>query len=230
VAAGKSLLRRGYDALALVAVLHLLAVAGAGAYAIGTGLIDRPSAVRAWNVLRGRESPQSQVPPASSVSAPPTAATASPEIQTTEDLLVLRRQADRIKTELDQQLALVQSIMLKVANEREALDRENVEAAVRTQRGHDLDPDTLKQQRQEGFAKQVEIIEGLEPKVALEHLVNLEDVDEAAKLLAAMDARKVQKIVGAAKTPDRVKRIQTIVRRIQDVIPMRTAASDVQEP
>ena len=91
-----------------------------------------------------------------------------------------RREAERTKVELNQQLALVQSMMLKVSNEREAFKKERLSVSEQAN-------DSVRVRRNEGFKKQVEIYDGLAPKVALEHLLALEDSDQAAKILMELD-------------------------------------------
>ncbi len=229
----KSMLRRMYDWLALLAVLHAVGLVGAVAYAYSTGAIDASKFPRAWSLLRGRDAETGKLQNAETKTAHAGDTKSSEDMQTDarmpEDLQILRRESERTSVELNQQLALVKSMMLKVTTEREAFRKEQEEAAARAKRETQEGPESLRRAQAAGFKKQVEIFEGLEPKVALEHLLGLQDPDEAAKLLAVMDSRKVQKIVAAAKTPERSQKMGTILQRVQDMAPSSAAETEIQE-
>jgi hypothetical protein len=233
----RSALRRAYDGLALFSVLHLVAVGGILAYAVWSGVLDGPALERVAMALRGAlpSEPRApargtdgrtndlRTPEETKSSAKDVSATETPVISSTQELDVYRREAERIRIELDQQLALVNAALLKVTKEREAFHREREALAQK-------DDEALLARRAEGFKKQVEILEGLAPKVALEHVLGIEDPDEAARLLAAMDPRKVRRVVEAAKSPKDLQRMRAIVQRVQDAAPQSPDALTQAEP
>ncbi len=131
---------------------------------------------------------------------------------TPTDVEALRLEAERIKTELDQRLALNNSIMLRVMTEREAFKREQLAATKRQQ--------TAAAKRGEaGFRKQIAIYEGLPPKLAVRHLLDLNDPNEAARLLLELDTSQAKKIVESARRGEDMVKMEEILRRVRDVSP-----------
>ncbi len=128
------------------------------------------------------------------------------------DLDIIRLESERVKAELDQRLALNNSILLKVASEREAFQRERQAVVDREKAGK---PDD----RGEGFAKQVAIFENLTPKVAIEHLLAMTDPDDAARVLITLEPRKAKAIIEAAKREDQSTKMKDILRRVRAVTP-----------
>lgn len=213
-----SVLRRAYDAVALFALLNLLAGGGVGVYLMAAGVMDREKIRRITAVLRGEDQVDETRPDAESSELPPEPAEPALAkdaiVQSQMDLEIMRREAERIKAELDQRLALNNSIMLRVMTEREAF-RQECDAAARREKAASLE------RHKQGFEKQVEIYEGLAPKVAVEHLLGLADADEAARLLLEMNTRKAKKIVEAAKRPDQMQQMRVILQRLREVAPDR---------
>jgi len=224
-----SILKRAHHGLSLFAVLQLLLLGGLVGYMTATGVVDMPKLKRIGAILRGDE-PQAPCQPvaASTSIAPKDRSTEGPsqeemDIESPTDLEIMRLEAERIKVEVDQRLVLVQSIMLKVTSDREALQKERQIMAER-QDG------AAAARRRDGIRKQVEIFEGLSAKVAVEHLLGIEDPDEAARLLVAIDMRKAQEIIKAAKRGDPLKRMQTILQRVREVAPEQSATLERESP
>jgi hypothetical protein len=215
-----SIFKRVYDGVALFALLNLFVVGGLLTYLIATGSVDGEKIHRIAQVLQGEEEVEKSEPVTEPVTVPvepvepATAADAIAESQM--QLEIMRREADRIKTELDQRLALNNSIMLRVMAEREAFQAEQSQAAAREEAAN-------RERETEGFEKQVRIYEGLAPKVAVEHLLGLQNPDEAARLLLEMDTRKAKKIVEAAKRPDQLRQMKLILQRLREVAPDRSS-------
>jgi hypothetical protein len=212
-----SIFRRAYDGLALFAMLNLVVVGGLGAYLIGSGVADTEKIRRVAAVLRGEDESDvdAETPPAPAEAVVPVAADDSVAMSQM-DLEIMRREAERIKAELDQRLALNNGIMLKVMTEREAFRKERDAEAKRKEIAS-------QEQNREGFAKQIEIYEGLMPKVAVEHLLSLPEADEAARILLEMDTRKAKKIVEAAKRPEHMQQMKVILQRLREVAPDRSS-------
>ncbi|MFH1110349.1 MAG: hypothetical protein V1790_14305 [Planctomycetota bacterium] len=211
--------RRGYDAVALFALLNMAALVGVVGYLVGTGAVDGEKVRKAALVLRGEPLSVSQAQgeeskPASAVAKP--ASSKESSVESEEELEIAHRESERIKAELEQRLALNNSILLKVRTEREAFQKERETATKQEQASANV-------QREEGFRKQVAIMEALSPKVAIQHLLGLSDSDEAAKILMAMETGKAKKIVESAKRGDEMTQMKRILQRVREAAPSRLA-------
>ncbi len=218
------LFRRIYDGAALFALLNMVALTGMIAYLAGFGVVDGPKLRAAALALRGVPLAAPKAPSSEALQPKPDAppAAVAQGVETEVDAEIAYRDADRIKTELRQRLALNNSILLRVREEREALKLERESAAQQTQAA-------AAAQRDEGFRKQVEIFEALSPKVALQHLLSMPDVVEAAKILMTLDTAKARKIVESAKRGDEMNQMKTILQKVREVAPTRVAALNADE-
>ncbi|MFQ5461723.1 MAG: hypothetical protein ACE5E5_03755 [Phycisphaerae bacterium] len=213
-----SMMRRTYDAVAMFAVLNLAAMLGFVGYLIASKTITGPRLRAMVEYVHNAETPPGEdgTEASDQPAAEPAAAQAAPNPQpvglTAE---IMRREAERIKAELDQRLALNNSILLRITKEREAFEREQaLEAARREQ---------AKEERETvGFSKQVAIFEALASKVAIKHLLSMPDQEDAAGMLLAIDTRKAKKIIEAAKTPDEMRRMQLILQTLRDLAPAKS--------
>ncbi len=223
---GPSTVKRVYDIVALFALLHVIAVFALGSFLIGTGALDSQKVRRMAAVLRGDDAAQEE---SKTPEEPPPTGTATPTGQkdivaeSQMDIEIMRREGERIKAELDQRLALNNSILLRVMTERERFRRERDEEARRQEAAG-------KQRREEGFKKQLAIYESLAPKVAVEHLLAMSDPDEAARILLEMATRKAKKIVEVAKRGDQMGKMKVILRRVREVAPDRSQELETGGP
>jgi len=213
--ANPSLLRRTYDSVALVTLLNVIGVAALVGFLVNSGALSGPKLREMIRVARG-EGVVIDAYGAARVAPDPEQGTTDRNVDraslTPTDVESLRLEAERIKTELDQRLALNNSIMLRVMTEREAFKREQQAAAKRQQ--------VAAARRDEaGFRKQIAIYEGLPPKLAVQHLLDLNDPDEAARLLLELDASQAKKIVESAKRGEDMAKMEEILRRVRDVSP-----------
>lgn len=223
-----SILRRAYDAVALFALLNILGVGALIALLASSGTVDLKKVRTIVAILRGAE----LVPVATDEPTETTGVVTDEETpgravdvvaKSQIDMEILRREAERIKTELDQRLALNNSILLRVTTERERFQREV------DQSRQQLESST-QQRREEGFQKQIAIYESLSPKVAVEHLLALPDIDEAAKVLLEIQTRKAKKIVESAKRADQMAKMKLILRRVREVAPDRSVEFEAEGP
>lgn len=224
--AAPGMLRRMYDIVALFVLINTLAFGGLAAYLVGSGTVDVAKLRRVAAVLRGdgEESTTAEKEVGPQVTSNTSATAASPEVDNADledqgDVEVLHREAERIKVELGQRLALNNSILLKVRTEREAFKAERAAA-------HLEDQNEAALRRDVGFEKQVDIIESLVPKIAVRHLLGLSDPNEAAKILMAIETEKARKIVEAAKRGDDLSKMQLILQRMREAAPNRSAELD----
>lgn len=207
-----SLLKRVYDGMALFALLNMVALASVGCYLLGTGTVNGEMLRGVVDVLKGGEVVDpDEAPEESDVPVSTVADVAGPEqiaMSSQVDLEILRREADRYKEELRQRLALNNSILLRVTAEREAFQQEQATVLARSRAERET-------RQSQGFAKGVEILEAMKPKVAMRHLLADGDLDEAAKILATMETRKAMSIVEAAKSPEDVNLMNRVMQRIR---------------
>lgn len=216
-------IKKAYDAVALFALLNMAALTGLIVFLAMGGGLDGEKIQKMADVLRGQEAPdpgavdatdERTVEPKPAPDQRKTDAVLSPM-----DLEIMRREADRIKEELRQRLALNNSIMLRVTSEREAFQQEREAELRRSQ--------AMEQARKaEGFEKQVAILQAMKPKVAMQHLLASNDLDDAARLLLEMSTRQAKKIVESAKTERQRQQMVTIVQRIREVSPEGPGALD----
>ena len=212
--------KRAYGAVALFSVLNLLGLGGLVGWLVGSETLDADRARAIVAVLQGAEvaepvdetsTPQAEA----EAEAQPVAEFATDaEDEARSRLAIMHREAERIKEELRQQLALANSIMLRVQAERDAYRQER-----------DLDKrqdDAVARRRKsEGFLKQVAILRGLKPKTSAEFILGMSDTADAAELLLAMDTRDAKKIIEAARGPEQMAQMREVLERMQGTEPDR---------
>ena len=219
---GASVFKRAYDGVALFAILNAVVLGAMAAYLVASGAVDAVKVQRIAAVLRGEDRPEKHPASVAEASAAADANEAAVPLgeeviaDTSLELEIIRREADRLKEELRQQLALNNSILLRITTERENFRQEREAAAEQTAAER-------REREKEGFDKQLAILEGVKAATAVTHLLALGDVDEAARILLAMEVRKAKKIVEAAKRPDQLEQMKLILRRLRDVSPDRSA-------
>lgn len=228
------MLRRLYNVAAALALMHMLALAGAGVLLGSRGYLAPDKLRGVVQVLRG-EAPAPGPPTGTedaadaegnSLGTPSPGANAGPAAiaggggpgavdvaQVAQDAQeIAYREMERFKDEMDQRLALNNAIMLQITTRREALERDVQAFAQRQVSEVEVKDD-------EGFKKELEIFETLKPAVAMERLLGKGSVEDAARLMLQMDSRKVAKIIESAKTPSEKQRLQIILDRIREVAP-----------
>lgn len=208
------MLKRLYDGVALFCLFNLLGLAGLTALLVSKETLTGEKLRSIAAILRGDEAlssaaglPEESVAPNTETA---TAEAAQMTLQPDRDVQLMRLEAERIKAELDQRLALNNSILLRVSAERERLQQ--AKEATKRQRRQQLD-----KRQSEGFLKQIAIYDALTPKVAVEHLLALPDPDAAAGILLEMETRKAKKIVEAAKRGKQMEKMKSILQRIREV-------------
>ncbi|MCH8966652.1 MAG: hypothetical protein IID43_03155 [Planctomycetes bacterium] len=223
MAVNTSILRRAYEAVALFAMLNVLVFGGATAYLVGSGIIDGEKLRSIAAVLRGENEATSQEEESEVAKQPdeteeakragPTPGNSTMILQMNSE--ILRREAERVKVELDQRLALNNAIMLRITQERDAFRRERDAEAARKKAA-------IEEQKAVGFEKTIELYESLSPKVAIEYLLDISDPNESARVLLKMETRKAKKIIEAAKQAEQKGRMKDILKRLREVAPGRS--------
>lgn len=212
-----SVFRRAFDIAAILAMIHLAVLVGLGGYLVSTGMLSRELLQQIVMLVRGEDPIVDEVNDKDN---------ADQEISGDKDegetafdtsqanMEILQLEANRIKTELDQRLALNNSILLRAMTEREAFKKERKSAQKQ---------DRVDSQKREqvGFRKQLAIYESLSPKIAVQHLLDLDDIDESARILLEIGTRKAKKIVEAAKTVVQMNKMKEILKRVRSIVPKK---------
>jgi hypothetical protein len=225
-------IKRTYDMVALFVLLNVLGVGALAGYLVSTGIIDGETMRTIGMVLKGDELVPVADDEAETAEAPDTgkkAPAARPgdidnaDPQAQMEIELLRRESERVQVELDQRLKLINSILLRVENERKDLKRERAEAEKQ-------DAAETEQRRDGGFEKQIAIFDALSPKVAVQHLLGMNNPQEAAKILIALDTDTAKKIVEAARRGDDMMKMQEILTQLRDAAPSRSAELQESRP
>lgn len=214
-----SLVKKAYDGVALFAIVNLLALVGLAAYAMTSGILSKDKAVQIATVLSGggseKEGESSEELLVAQGESGETSSTAQSTGSSRDDLSILRYESDRLKAELDQQLALVHGMMLRVTTARESFASQRKAEMQRRESQN-------KTREEGGFKKQVEIYQALRPKVAMEHMLSLGSLDDAAAILMQMTTRKAKSIIESAKRRDQMDKMKEILKRVSESAPERS--------
>lgn len=208
-------IKKGYEAMALFAVLNWLGAAGLLAFLISTSRVDGDMLRQVVAVLRREDLATQDDETAAALDAQSGDSPRQASVETRIEREVARREGERVKAELEQRLATINRILLQVTKKREAFEEEVADAAK-------LEADRLAERQSDGFKKQLELFEAMTPKTALGHLLNLPNQDDAARILAQMDTRRGKKLIEAAKQGDDLTRMRIILQRVRDVSPQRS--------
>jgi hypothetical protein len=213
-----SLTKRVYGYASLLATINAVVLIGLAVYLFATGGIDADGLRRAAHALRDESVPTLPAVTAAAPVALPGQTQHESQVDNLAvkaqmDVEILHREAERVKVELAQRLALNKGILVEVQNERDAFRREQ-ELQKRRQE------ESEKQSRDEGFERQIQIFQTLSPKVAVQHLLAMSDPDEAARILTAIDSDRARKIVEAARRDPELSQMQMILQKVRDAGPM----------
>lgn len=230
------IIKRTYDLVALFVLLNVLGAGGLAGYMVSSGMLDGKALRAIGLVLKGKElvpvrddteEPQTETPDQIKKTLPPVRSddddidNADPQAQV--EIEILQRESERIQVELEQKLNLINSMLLRVKNEREAFERERKQAK-------QADVAEKERRRDEGFEKQIAIFQSLSPKIAVKHLLGMSDPGEAAKILIALDTDKARKIVEAARRGDDLAKMEAILQRMRDAAPDQSTKIENPNP
>ena len=203
-------LKKAYRLVALLALIHLLGLAGGAAFLVTTGRLT-PQRVRAVvDVLRGETPGAEESVSDAGEQSEMSNAGAQPSAPGSAAEELARRNLERVVMEANQRLILANRQMVEVKRRREELERQEAERA-------QLHSRQAEESAKEGFKKDLEILSVLKPKVALDSLLT-RPVDDAARMVMAMDARNSKKIIEAAqKDPRKRAAMLAIQQRLRDL-------------
>lgn len=201
-------IRRLYEFVALLALIHLVVLVGLAGYLFADGRLNAERVGYLADVLRG-ELPEQKIAttqPSTITEVPETSELSIARSQIEEE--IIRRQFDRQLRELQDKLALAEEYMLKITRRQEALD-DKAAAFDESQRA------LAEERLAAGFRKDLDIISSLSGPMAREILVKRSEA-EAVKMIMQMDPRQVKKIVAACKSKSEKDWIARVLGDIQE--------------
>lgn len=218
--ADKSPVRRAYDLVALFALLNVVAVVAVGGYLVGTGVLTVETVQRVAAAIREDGASADETSPDAVTDETgrqdgEVASAATPGGYSASEEESMRREAQRIKAELDQRIDLMKMIRLQWVAQKEAFEQQRAQIDERA-------AEVARAQEDEGFKKELAYFQSLSPKVAVEHLLALPDPDDAARVLLEIPTRKGKKIIEAAKRGDQMQKMKAILQRLRNVAPERS--------
>lgn len=202
--------------------LHFLAVAGAVAFLVTSGRLDKPRAAQIAELLFPPPSSQPATQPTTRVAA----STTRPLLRL-EELLAKQagrpaaEQVDFIRNAFDEQYAQLDrrtreledlQRQIEAARDQLARDRAGHEARQRTLDSRESERARL--ERDEGFQAELQLYQQMPTAQVKRVFLGLDD-ETVARYLQAMQPRTASRILREFKTPEEVARLQTILDRIR---------------
>jgi hypothetical protein len=198
------------NAFGAVALATVLATGGFVGYLFGTDRLNPNRLETIAGVLRGEFDDSAE-----ETSAEPEVAATAPSAEepgagSEAELQAARKRqrlellaTERAVRDLEAQRRLLDQVLQHVVQEQERLAIEKVEFARQRERLQSI-------ARDEGFQKELELVSGLQPRQAKEHLLRLwqKQPADAVRLLSAMEEGRAKRILEQLKTEDELQ-IQT---------------------
>jgi hypothetical protein len=199
-----------YNAVAAIALATLLAVGAFVGYLFASGRLNASRLETVAGVLRGELDAAPQI--VASTVAPTTQPIGSeqPPASTEDELRNLRKRqrlellaTERAVRDLEAQRRLLDQVLQHVVQEQERLTAEKAEFARQRAKFKEVAQD-------DGFQRELELVSGLQPRQAKEHLLRLwqKQPADAVRLLIAMDGSRAKRILEQFKTQNELQ-IQT---------------------
>lgn len=211
------MLQRLYHALAILAIAHLVAIAGIAVHLVVSGRLDAQKAEMVAQILRG-EPLAAATQPAASQPAPETEAAQQAIVlpQTEQDRQLLQALLERERAEIRYREELAEREKLALMREREELEklRARIEAERRAREATS---------QAEGFTKELEVLSSVKAKQRKLLLMQKEDA-EVVRLLKAMDPRLAKQVIEACKTPEEMAWISRILAQFEGSASSQPAA------
>lgn len=200
-------MKRLYHMLALLALVHMFALAGLVGFLVATGRVDGQKVERVARVLRG------EWPEPASASTQPAEAQTAPEASHEEIARTRARKeyyellAERHKRELEDRQSLDRQIHLETIRLLESIEAK--EKAFKEQQAR-----VLKETQQLGFERQLEVLSRIDAERAKDLLRKDTKEADVVQLLMRMDENRVSKIVNACETEEERLWIGRILNQI----------------
>jgi hypothetical protein len=213
------LITKVFSIVSVIAVATLLAGGTFVGYLTGTGKLSASRIETIAGVLRGELDPplQTHAPEVGPTTAPVAAAPAEPRGSTESELRDLRQRQhletlenERAARDLAAQRLLLDQVLQHVVQEQERLANDKTEFAKQREKIKDTARDV-------GFQKELELVSGLQPRQAKEHLLRLwqKQPADAVRLLNAMDEGRARRILEQFKTPEELQTQSDLLEQIR---------------
>jgi len=209
------MIKRLYQAIAILSVGHMAALMGVAAFLFLSGRLTPRKLEAAAAALREYSPAEQAAPPEPSPVARQTAS--APVGQTAEDVLARARQdrelfrqyAARELREIEDRTRLADLIRLEVIRQQEKLAADR-QAFLQEQ-------ERIRQQAHlSGFAKELEALASVSPKKRKDVLMGKKDAD-ALRLLMEMEARQVKQVIEACKTAEETAWIGRLLEQMHNL-------------
>lgn len=199
------MLAKIFNAAAALALATMLAVGGFVGYLTATGRLNATRLERIAAVLRGELDQWPSAAPAPAEPAPDDSAAtrpAGPVHAARERDHLARLQSERAARDLEAQRRLLEQVLQRVIQEQEALAAQRKLSQVETKQQQEASAAA-----DAGFKKELELVSGLQPKQAKEHIVRVykKQPADAARLLQEMDAGRVKRVLEQFKSPEELQ-------------------------
>jgi len=216
-------IRKAYQILAMLAVLHLLALGGGVGYLAARGKLDAARMAKLVEVFKDVEEPaeQSVDGPIVEPTPEPLPSVESIKQRQIEDEIV-RRNAVRHQAELDQRQAAIQLEIVELERQRAEFERYRNQIVQQHEARDEVD-------QSRGFKKELELFSQMKPRQSFEFLL-AKRPEDAAHLLLEMPARTAKKVAESAKTPEERQAMGSILSLMGEVAPQELSDSVSPQP
>jgi len=205
-------LKKAYQLLALIAIIHLLTLGGGLGYLVATGKLDSARAVEIVDVFRDVDDAGEAL--IEETSETPEAASGQ-SVESIEqqqiDEEMSWRSSVRHQAELDQRQQAMQLQMLSMERDREEFERYREQIIEQQAARQGVD-------QSRGFKKELELFSQMKSKQALSFLL-AKKPEDAAHLFLEMPGRSAKKIIESAKTLEERKALTDILSLMGEVAP-----------
>ncbi len=223
-----------YNALALFCIALVMALSGMGAFLLTAGRLNATTLEAVAAAMRGESPPAAPVVAAPAASQPATPHGHAAPAASGEALRSQRR-ADRVRS------ALVERAASDLAARQDLLDQ-SLQNLVKLQEELDSGRKAFEAQRakqsdagrDEGFARELEYVAKLSPKLAKEHVVRTfqKSKPDAVRLFMALETAQGQRILEQLKAPEEIELMHDLLEqiRVQDVTVTPGSGTTESEP
>jgi flagellar motility protein MotE (MotC chaperone) len=203
------MLRKLYQAVAMIALINLFAVVGMVTFLFVSGRLNEERINQIGKVLRGEFPATQEVATTQPAATQPTPRESRAEIADLQAKRELYRLVgERLQNEVSQRQALNDSVQLEVLRRLEEIEKKN-------QRFEQEKKEFKKQNEQEGFGQALDMYSAMDPKLAKELLRTKEKDADVVQLLMKMEPNRRTKIVNACKSAEDRVWIRRILDQIQ---------------
>jgi len=203
------MIARLYSALAVFSVATFLAVSGFVGFLLGSGRLDRQKLELIAAVLRGEPITRSPHTTSRPATADEPQALHRPSVERQRDDLRYHLLC-RAQEDLKAQKRLLDQAMQHLLSEQDQFARQKEQWQQQQQR-------LTSQVKEAGTEREVEVVAGLAPKLAKEHIIRLwnRNKADAVALVMQLDVNKTRRILAQMKTPEEQKIMSELLEQLR---------------